>query len=97
MGAVHEQLRRPRIVDRIADVVGRTRAGWVTSALGSALVFGLGHLYLGGAGAVSAVMGGLVAVVLYLTVFRRNPWPLVAVHVLVEAAMFAAVHAGVLA
>lgn len=95
-GVAEELVFRGYLLHRIADLTGRGRTGWALAAAGSAVLFGVAHLYLGIAGAVSPALGALLATVLYLTVFRRNLWPLIAVHLIVDAVMFLLLYLGVL-
>ncbi|MGO9481958.1 MAG: type II CAAX prenyl endopeptidase Rce1 family protein, partial [Candidatus Kryptoniota bacterium] len=40
-----EMIFRGYLMNRIADLVGRSRTGWILSLLGSTLIFGLAHEY----------------------------------------------------
>ncbi|MGL5819572.1 MAG: CPBP family glutamic-type intramembrane protease [Phycicoccus sp.] len=95
-GFGEEMVYRGYLLHRLADIVGDSRVGWIVAGVGSALLFSIGHLYLGVAGALSSLAGALLAALLFLNVFRRNLWPLVAVHVVADVAMFALIYVGVL-
>ena len=74
-----EMVFRGYLMNRIADLVGRTRTGWVAALLGSSLIFGLAHGYQGLAGIISTSEVGLLLGVLYL-IFKRNLWVNIACH-----------------
>lgn len=68
-----EMIFRGYLMNRIADLVGRTRTGWVVSLLGSSLIFGVGHSYQGLAGIIDTAAIGLLLGILYL-VNKRSLW-----------------------
>lgn len=78
-GFGEELIFRGFLMRRFADAFGGGRAGWSAAVLGQALLFGLGHFYLGPAGIVSA---GLTAVFFgaCFLLGGRNLWPLILVH-----------------
>jgi membrane protease YdiL (CAAX protease family) len=68
-----EMVFRGYLMNRIADLVGRSRTGWVSALIGSSLIFGLAHGYQGLAGIVSTSEVGLLLGILYL-ISKRNLW-----------------------
>jgi len=74
-----EMVFRGYLMNRIADLAGRSRAGWAAALLGSSLIFGLAHGYQGLAGIVGTSEVGLLLGTLYL-IFRRNLWVNIACH-----------------
>lgn len=74
-----EMIFRGYLMNRMADLVGRTRTGWISSLLGSSLIFGLAHGYQGLAGIVSTAEIGLFLGILYL-VNNRNLWVNIVCH-----------------
>ena len=70
---------RGYLMNRIADLVGRSRAGWISALLGSSLIFGLAHGYQGLAGIISTAEVGLLLGILYL-INRRNLWVNIVCH-----------------
>lgn len=79
-----EMVFRGYLMNRIADLVGRTRAGWVSSLLGGAMFFGLAHAYQGLAGIISTAEIGLFLGILYL-VNRRNLWMNIVCHAVIDS------------
>jgi membrane protease YdiL (CAAX protease family) len=66
-----EMTFRGYLMNRIADLAGRTRAGWTVALLGCSLIFGLGHAYQGVAGVINTAEVGLLLGILYLAC-KRN-------------------------
>ncbi len=78
-----EMLYRGYILNRLADVLGRTVAGWAVSATLVSLVFGLAHHAQGVTGVLDNVLAGLLFAVLYLA-SGRNLWLPILVHGVVD-------------
>jgi uncharacterized protein len=68
-----EMVFRGYLMNRIADLVGRSRTGWISALIGSSLIFGLAHGYQGLAGVISTAEVGLLLGILYL-ISKRNLW-----------------------
>ena len=68
-----EMVWRGYILNRLADLLGRSRAGWALSLFAMGLLFGVGHIYLGPAGLILNIVDGIVLGVLYLA-SGRNLW-----------------------
>ncbi len=79
-----EMIFRGYLMNRIADLVGRTRTGWIISLLGSSLIFGLGHGYQGLAGIINTATIGLLLGTLYL-VSKRNLWVNIVCHGVIDS------------
>lgn len=79
LGAFGEEMAwRGYMLNRLADLFGRGRAGWALSLLLMGLLFGLGHSYLGITGVANNVLWGILYGVLYLA-SGRNLWlPIIA-------------------
>lgn len=86
-----EMVFRGYLMNRISDLVGRTKAGWVSSLLGSALVFGLAHSYQGLAGLISTAELGLFLGILYL-VNKRNLWMNIVCHGVIDTISLTALY-----
>ena len=74
-----EMVYRGYILNRLADLFGRSRAGWALSLTIMGLLFGVGHIYLGTLGLVLNTVDGIVLGVLYLA-SGRNLWLTVIQH-----------------
>jgi len=74
-----EMVFRGYLMNRITDLAGKTRTGWVLALLGSSLIFGLAHGYQGPAGIISTGEVGLLFGILYL-VSKRNLWANIVCH-----------------
>jgi membrane protease YdiL (CAAX protease family) len=73
-----ELVFRGYLMNRVADVVGATRAGWFISVVMVSLLFGVAHLYQGASGVIIITLTGLVFGELYLAT-GRNLWvPIIA-------------------
>lgn len=79
-----EMIFRGYLMNRIADLVGRTRPGWIISLLGSSLIFGLGHGYQGVAGIIDTATIGFLLGTLYL-ISKRNLWVNIICHGLIDS------------
>jgi uncharacterized protein len=79
-----EMIFRGYLMNRIADIVGRSRTGWAMSLLAGSLMFGLGHGYQGWAGIINTATIGLLLGILYL-VSKRNLWVNIICHGLIDS------------
>jgi membrane protease YdiL (CAAX protease family) len=66
-----EMVFRGYLMNRIADLGGRTRAAWLASLVVANVAFGLGHAYQGITGIVDEGLMGVLLGAMYLG-FRRN-------------------------
>jgi membrane protease YdiL (CAAX protease family) len=74
-----EMVYRGYLLNRLADLLGRHRAGWALSLLVMGLLFGWGHNYQGTTGLLLSIYDGIVMGVLYLA-SGRNLWLTVIEH-----------------
>ena len=74
-----EMVFRGYLMNRITNLVGNTRTGWVLALLGSSVIFGLAHGYQGFAGVISTTEVGLLLGFLYL-LNKRNLWVNIVCH-----------------
>jgi uncharacterized protein len=79
-----EMIFRGYLMNRIADLVGRTRMGWIISLFGSSLIFGLGHGYQGLVGIINTATIGLLLGTLYL-INKRNLWVNIVCHGVIDS------------
>ncbi len=86
-----EMVFRGYLIPRIADVLGHTRAGVVIAVVASSALFGFAHLYQGWAGVIATGTIGLLLAILYLS-SRRNLWPAILCHGLVDTAFLSAIY-----
>lgn len=86
-----EMIFRGYLMNRIADLVGRTRTGWISSLLGSALIFGLAHGYQGSAGIISTAEIGLFLGILYL-INKQNLWINIVCHGVIDSISLVALY-----
>ncbi|WP_417322239.1 CPBP family intramembrane glutamic endopeptidase [Erythrobacter aureus] len=89
-----EMFFRGYMVTRIQDGLGRLRGASVLAVLLPALIFGFAHFYY--QGLFGFVMTGMIGLVLGLgfLILRRNIYPLVLVHGMVDTISFIAVYRG---
>jgi uncharacterized protein len=73
-----EMFWRGYLVNRVADVVGRTPAAWICSLASVSVVFGLAHGYQGLTGWIEEGLAGLALGVMYLRTGRNLSVPIVA-------------------
>jgi membrane protease YdiL (CAAX protease family) len=73
-----ELVYRGYMMNRVADLTGRTRGGWAASLSAASLLFGLAHLDQGLPGQLEAAIMGLLYGLLYLANNRNLVVPIVA-------------------
>jgi len=79
-----EMIFRGYFMHRIADLSGNGRTGWISALLLSSLLFGVGHVYQGLAGAIGTTEIGLLLGALYL-VNGRNLWMNIVCHGIIDS------------
>ncbi len=84
---------RGYLLNRIADLGGRSRTALVIGLLWSSIMFGFAHWYQGPAGAVSAAASGIVFGAAYL-MSGRNLWVAVLAHGFSDSLALLATHLG---
>ncbi|MBI9043495.1 MAG: CPBP family intramembrane metalloprotease [Anaerolineaceae bacterium] len=83
-GFVEEFLWCGYLMNRLFDLQGKnTKLAWTISLVVSAIIFGLGHTYQGLGGVIKITAMGLLLGGGFLVV-RRNLWPLIIVHVVID-------------
>lgn len=93
-GPAEEVFFRGYIISRLNDVLGSSALALVISVVFPAVIFGLGHFYyLGWRGVFVTGMIGLTLGVLFL-LYRRNLWPLMIAHAMINSAGFTAQYLG---
>jgi len=92
-GFIEEVLYRGLMVDRLARILGGDRRALVLGALLCGVPFGLVHFAWGIGGILVTTVMGSVMGLLYLAT-RRNLWPLVAGHALLDALLMVQVYLG---
>lgn len=87
-GFFEELLWRGYLMNRLVDLQGKnTKFAWVIALVGSAIIFGLGHTYQGLGGVIRIIAVGLLFGAAFLAV-RRNLWPLIIAHALLDTISF---------
>ena len=74
---------RGYLMNRTADVGGRTTTAWWIAVVVSAILFGYGHFYKGPSGIVDSGVAGLILGAAYLA-SGRNLWTTVIAHGLID-------------
>jgi membrane protease YdiL (CAAX protease family) len=88
-----EMVFRGYLLNRFADLVGHSRAGWLAGVLASSALFAIGHAYLGMAGVLENFVYACVFAGLYLAA-RRNLWLVVTVHGFYNTLIFVLIYLG---
>ena len=73
-----EMVYRGYLMNRVADLMNRTRTAWVVSLILVHVAFGLAHAYQGITGVIDEGLAGLLFGVLYLRTGRKLALPIVA-------------------
>jgi CAAX protease family protein len=74
-----ELVYRGYFMNRVADLVGATRTGWLICLIVVSILFGVTHLYQGPSGIIVITLTGLLFGALYLAT-GRNLWVPIIVH-----------------
>lgn len=83
------------LMTAIAEVLGGSRAAWISAVVAQAVVFGFIHAYQGPAQAISIGIGGAVYGAAFLLA-RGNLWPLVLAHGVNDTLGFIFLYSGVI-
>jgi membrane protease YdiL (CAAX protease family) len=73
-----ELVYRGYLMNRVADLFGRTRAAWTLSLILISILFGFGHFDQGAIGQIENVIGGCLLGLFYLVCGRKLAVPVVA-------------------
>jgi membrane protease YdiL (CAAX protease family) len=73
-----EMIYRGYLMNRVADVLDRTRKAWIVSLIVVHIVFGLAHSYQGLTGVIDEGLMGVLLAVIYLRTGRNLAVPIVA-------------------
>lgn len=84
---------RGYLVNRAADVGGRSRWAWWVAVLLGAVLFGYGHYYKGPAGMVDSGVAGLILGIAYLAA-ERNLWAPILAHGIIDTLGVTALYLG---
>jgi membrane protease YdiL (CAAX protease family) len=74
-----EFVYRGYLLNRLAQLFGSRKAGWVVALVLTSVLFGLGHRYQGLSGIVTTGLNGLIFGLLYLA-SKRNLWVPILAH-----------------
>ncbi len=73
-----EMVYRGYLMNRVADLMNRTRGAWIVSLIAVHVGFGLAHAYQGWTGAIDEGLMGLLLGVIYLRTGRNLAVPIIA-------------------
>jgi membrane protease YdiL (CAAX protease family) len=73
-----EMVYRGYLMNRVADLMNRTRAAWIVSLIVVHVGFGLAHAYQGVTGVIDEGLAGLLLGVIYLRTGRNLAVPIIA-------------------
>lgn len=90
---IEEMLYRGYLIDRLAALFAEHKYRWGYAVLISGILFGLVHFYQGPAGILMTGMFGLAFGWLFL-LLRRNLWPLIFAHGIINSISFIAIYLG---
>jgi membrane protease YdiL (CAAX protease family) len=82
-GFIEELIWRGYLINRLTDILGKTKLGLLAALFCSAVLFGIAHFYLGLSGILLTGVTGLLFGIAFL-VLKRNLWPLVITHGLIN-------------
>ena len=86
-----EMVFRGYLISRIADLAGRSRAGWAAAVVIAAVAFGVAHAYQGTTGMISTGIIGCLLGLLYLY-SGRNLWAVIICHATVDTVALLAIY-----
>jgi uncharacterized protein len=73
-----EMIYRGYLMNRVADLLNRTRTAWIVSLIAIQVVFGLAHSYQGWTGVIDEGLMGVLLAVVYLGTGQNLAVPIVA-------------------
>jgi membrane protease YdiL (CAAX protease family) len=73
-----EMVYRGYLMNRVADLLNRTRRAWIVSLIAVHVAFGLAHIYQGATGAIDEALMGVLLGLIYLRTGRNLSVPIVA-------------------
>jgi len=88
-----ELVFRGYLMNRVADLVGSNRSGWLISLIVVSILFGITHLYQGMSGIIVMTLHGLLLGALYLAT-GRNLWVPIIAHGLNDTVGFTLIYLG---
>ena len=88
-----EMLYRGYVLNRLSDVFGQRRTGWIVSAIFVCLLFGVAHHAQGITGILDNVIAGVLFVTLYFAA-RRNLWLPILVHGMIDTTSVVLLYSG---
>ena len=92
-GFGEELVFRGYLMNRVADLVGSNRSGWLISLIVVSILFGITHLYQGISGIIVITLHGLLLGALYLAT-GRNLWVPIIAHGLNDTVGFILIYLG---
>ncbi len=92
-GFGEEMVYRGYLLNRLVDLWPGQSRRWLLSALVSAALFGLAHIYQGWVGVIETGLSGLVFALVYLAT-GRNLWPAIIAHGVFDTLAFYLIYLG---
>jgi membrane protease YdiL (CAAX protease family) len=92
-GFGEELVFRGYLMNRVADLVGSNRSGWLISLIVVSILFGITHFYQGISGIIVITLHGLLLGALYLAT-GRNLWVPIIAHGLNDTVGFILIYLG---
>lgn len=89
-----EMVYRGYLLNRLADLFGSSRAGWLAAVLLSSAFFAAGHLYQGISGLIETFLFAVFMAGLYLW-GRRSLWLVIIAHGVYDTVGFLAIYLGI--
>jgi membrane protease YdiL (CAAX protease family) len=89
-----EMVYRGYLMNRVADLFGRTRSAWIVSVLAVHVGFGLAHVYQGLTGVIDEGLMGVLLALLYLGTGRNLAVPIIA-HGIADTTDFLLIYLGI--
>jgi membrane protease YdiL (CAAX protease family) len=88
-----EMVYRGYLLNRLADLFGRNRFGWLLSLAVSSVTFGLVHGSMGITGVMNTFLSGVLYAAAYL-LFGRNLWIPIIIHGVCNSIGFLMIYVG---
>ena len=88
-----EMVFRGYVLNRLTDLFGHSKPGWILSLMVSTLLFGFAHGYQGITGVLDTILAGMLLGALYLA-SQRNLWQPVIAHGVIDTVGFTLIFLG---